>query len=49
MYNIRKKLMIQFSDNLVKDGRADGLADQSDFIEHCPTNIKRPKKANSMG
>ena len=39
MYNIRKKLMIQFGENLVTDG----LTDESDFRGRCPTNVKRPK------
>ena len=25
------------------DGRADRQTDESDFIEHCPTNDERPK------
>ena len=39
----QKKLMIQFWENLVTDGRTDGQTDESDFIGRCPTNVKRPK------
>ena len=24
------------------DGQTDGQTDESDFIKHCPTNVKRP-------
>ena len=43
----QKKLMIQFWENLVTDGRTDGQTggqmDENDFIGRCLTNIKRPK------
>ena len=37
---ISEKLMIQFWENLVTDGRTD----ESDFIGPCPTNVERPIK-----
>ena len=39
----QKKLMIQSWEKFVTDGRIDGQMDESGFIGHCPTNVKRPK------
>ena len=44
LYNIRKKLKIQSSENLVMDGRTDRQADrqtyESDFIGGCATFVR---------
>ena len=47
MYNISKKIIVQFWEYLVTDGRTDRETDRqtddSDVIRRCPTNVKRSK------